>query len=81
VIESRLGDEEEAAASFREAIDRQPDGYAPHFFLARALASQDLAAAQAEAAEAVRLNPLDDQTRQLNRRLKRRENFLDSKNR
>jgi hypothetical protein len=80
VIEARLGDEAAAAAAFREAIDRQPDGYAPHFFLARALASTDLATARAEAAEARRLNPLDAPTQELIQRLKRRE-ALDSKNR
>jgi O-antigen ligase/polysaccharide polymerase Wzy-like membrane protein len=71
LIESRLGREAAAAVAFRQAIDRQPDGYAGHFFLARVLARTDLAAARAEAREALRLNPLDRQTRQLDRSLRR----------
>lgn len=71
VIESRLGRDQAAVSAFREAIDRQPDAYAAHFFLARALAPTDPAAALVEAREALRLNPLDLQTRALNRRLQR----------
>jgi tetratricopeptide (TPR) repeat protein len=69
VIEQRLGRDAEAISSFRDGLARQRDNYAAHFFLARALAPIDLAAARVEAAEAMRLNPLDRQTRRLNRRL------------
>ncbi len=71
LIESRLGRDQAAISAFREAIDRQSDAYAAHFFLARALAPTDPAAARVEAREALRLNPLDLQTRALNRRLQR----------
>jgi hypothetical protein len=71
VIESRLGRNTAAVSAFRQAIDRQPDAYAGHFFLARVLARTDLAAARAEAREALRLNPLGRQTRRLNRGLQR----------
>jgi tetratricopeptide (TPR) repeat protein len=69
VIETRLGRDREAISTFRDAVGRRPDGYAAHFFLARALAASDPAAARAEAEEALRLNPLDLRTRTLNRRL------------
>lgn len=71
VIESRLGREDQALESFREAIDRMPEGYAGHFFLARELAAGDRAGASAEAQEALRLNPLDPQVRRLAARLQR----------
>jgi O-antigen ligase/polysaccharide polymerase Wzy-like membrane protein len=72
VIESRLGREEDAVSSFRDAIDRDADNYAAHLFLARALAPTDLTAARAEVAEALRLNPLDPEVRREDRRLQRR---------
>ena len=72
LIESRIGRGREAIDTFRDAVARQRDNYASHYFLARALAPTDLAEARAEAAEALRLNPLDLSTRQLNRRLSRR---------
>jgi O-Antigen ligase len=72
VIESRLGRGAEAVSTFRDALQRQPDNYATHFFLARALAPTDLPGARAEAAEALSLNPLDPRTRHLNRRLRLR---------
>jgi hypothetical protein len=65
VIESQLDHDEAAASAFRKAIDRAPDGYAGHFFLARALADTDRAAARAAADEALRLNPLGRQVRRL----------------
>jgi hypothetical protein len=71
VIDSRLGRNAAAVSAFRQAIDRQPDAYAGHFFLARVLARTDLAAARAEARAALRLNPLDLQTRALARSLNR----------
>lgn len=71
VIESRLGRDAAAVSAFRDAVDRQPDDYAAHFYLARALVRTDLAAARAEAREALRLNPLGRQTRRLNRGLQR----------
>jgi hypothetical protein len=71
VIESRLGRNAAAVSAFRQAIDRQPDAYAGHFFLARVLARTDLVAARAEARAALRLNPLDLQTRALARSLNR----------
>jgi O-Antigen ligase/Tetratricopeptide repeat len=64
-IESDLGNDEEAISAFREAVDRAPDSYAGHFFLARALAETDRPAAREEAEEALRLNPLDRQVRRL----------------
>jgi tetratricopeptide (TPR) repeat protein len=70
LIESRLGRDAEAISSFREAVQREPEGYAGHFFLARALSRTDPAAARAAAAEALRLNPFDRRTRALNRRLR-----------
>jgi tetratricopeptide (TPR) repeat protein len=69
VIESRLGRDAAGVSALRQAIGRQPDGYAGHFFLARVLARTDLTAARAEAGEALRLNPLDPQTRALARSL------------
>jgi tetratricopeptide (TPR) repeat protein len=71
LIESRLGNSQEAVSALRDAIDRQSDSYAAHFFLAKELAATDPAAARVEAREALRLNPLDLQTRALNRRLQR----------
>ncbi len=71
VIESEIGRDQEAVATFREAVDREPDEYATHYFLARELAASDPAAARVEAEEALRLNPLDLKTRALARRLER----------
>lgn len=71
LIESRLGRNAEAVSALRDGLERQPDSYAAHFFLARALAPTDLAAARAQAAEARSLNPLDPQSRDLYRRLQR----------
>ena len=71
VIESRLGRRDQALESFREAIDRMPEGYAGHYFLARELTGADPAAARAEVQEALRLNPLDPQVRRLAVRLQR----------
>jgi O-Antigen ligase len=71
VIESRLGRDAAAESALRQAIGRQPDGFAGHFFLARVLARTDLTAARAEAREALRLNPLDPQARALARSLSR----------
>jgi O-Antigen ligase len=71
LIELRLGQRSQAVGAFHDALDRQPQNYAGHYFLARALAPTDLGAARAEASEAVRLNPLDPLTRSLNRRLQR----------
>ncbi|MDQ2940082.1 MAG: O-antigen ligase family protein, partial [Actinomycetota bacterium] len=71
VVESRLGRDAAAVSAFRQAIGRQPDAYAGHFFLARALARSNPPVARAEAREALRLNPLDPQTQALNRALQR----------
>jgi O-antigen ligase/polysaccharide polymerase Wzy-like membrane protein len=71
LIESRLGLDREAISTFNDAVDREPDLYASHFLLARALAASDPRAALAEAEEAMRLNPLDRQTGRLKRRLQR----------
>jgi len=71
-IESRLGNERESVAAFRDALEREPDGYAPHYFLAQALAPSDRAAALAEIEEAARLNPLDRRVLALERRLEQK---------
>jgi hypothetical protein len=71
LIELRLGRQSQAVAAFRDALDRQPQNYAGHYFLARALAPTDIGAARAEASVALRLNPLDPLARSLNRRLQR----------
>ena len=73
LMELELGRQEAAAASFGEAIDREPEGYAGHYFLARALARLDPGSARAAAGEALRLNPLDEQVRILSRRLQPKE--------
>ena len=69
VIEQRLGRDGDAAASFREALDRSPNDYAAHLFLSQALERTDPTAARAEAAEALQLNPLDPEVRVQDRRL------------
>jgi O-antigen ligase/polysaccharide polymerase Wzy-like membrane protein len=69
LIDLQLGRGREAVVAFRNAADRQPAGYAAHYFLARALAPTNPAAARAEAAEALRLNPLDPRVRHLARSL------------
>jgi hypothetical protein len=71
LIESRLGRDRESISTFHDAIDRESDNYASHFLLARTLARSDPRAALAETEEAMRLNPLDGQTRHLKRRLQR----------
>lgn len=73
LMELQLGRPGDAAESFREAVDRQPEGYAGHYFLARSLTRSDPESAQAEAAEALRLNPLDQQVAALSRRLQASE--------
>jgi hypothetical protein len=70
VLALRLHEPAQAVQPFREAIGRQPDNYASHYYLAQALSRSDPATARSEAAEALRLNPLDPLTRKLNRRLK-----------
>ncbi len=69
VIEAAGGRHAEAAASFREAIEREPVNYAGHYFLARELAGSDPPRARAEVSEAMRLNPFDLKSRALARRL------------
>ena len=69
VIESRAKRDLPAAASFREAIDRESVNYAGHYFLATALQRSDPAAARAEVSEAMRLNPFDLKSRALARQL------------
>lgn len=69
VIAGRSGDRQRALGAFREAVDREPQNYAAHYFLARELARSDPAAALASAEEALRLNPGDPLARRLNRRL------------
>jgi O-antigen ligase/polysaccharide polymerase Wzy-like membrane protein len=71
VMESRLGRGQDAISTFRDAVNREPDNYGSRFLLAKALAPSNPAAARGEAEEAMRLNPLDLQTRDLNRRLQR----------
>jgi hypothetical protein len=69
VIKTRLGEDKAAVSTLREAVDRQPDGFAPHFLLARALENVDLDAARAETAESLRLNPLDVDSQDLSKSL------------
>ena len=69
VIESKGGRTADAAATFREAIDREPVNYAGHYFLARELVKSDPGQARAEVSEAMRLNPFDLRSRALARRL------------
>ena len=69
VIETRAGRDVPAAASFRDAIDREGVNYAGHYFLATALERSDPAGARAEVSEAMRLNPFDLKSRALARRL------------
>ncbi len=71
VIQSQVGEEDAALSSFRAAIDRQPDNFAGHYFLAEALVESDPATARAEIEEAERLNPIDPRVRRLMRRLER----------
>ncbi len=72
LIESDVGNRDAALQAFRDAAGREPKAYAAHYFLARELAPVDRAAARIEAARALRLNPLDLQTRALNHRLQPR---------
>jgi hypothetical protein len=69
VIEGREKRDVPAAASFREAIDREWVNYAGHYFLATVLERSDPAGARSEVSEAMRLNPFDLKSRALARRL------------
>jgi tetratricopeptide (TPR) repeat protein len=69
VIEQRAGGDAAAAASFRDAIEREPVNYAGHYFLAASLEKSDPSTARAEVSEAMRLNPFDLKSRALARRL------------
>jgi len=71
-IASSLGDTERALAALREAADREPESYAPHYLLAELLLEVDPEEAAAELKEARRLNPLGRDVAALERRLERR---------
>ena len=58
-----------AVRSFRDAIERVPDNYASHWFLARELLRSDPAAARRALAPALELNPHGPEVLALKRRL------------
>lgn len=68
-IESSLGERALALESFREAADREPKNYAPHYFIARELALADPVVARAQLRIATGLNPRDPRVAALRRRL------------
>lgn len=69
VLLERDGEKAGAISAFQEAVDRQPDNYATHYFLARALASTDPAQARSEISRAAALNPEGFDVKQVQARL------------
>ena len=59
-IARQQGDDERAIEAFRDAIDRKPDEWAGHYYLALVLASDDPKAAQRELEAARALSPRSD---------------------
>jgi hypothetical protein len=72
-VAAGLGDRPLALRSFRDAIERVPDNYASHWFLARELLRSRPAAARAALGRARELNPRGPEVRALERRLRRAE--------
>ncbi len=69
ILEERLGRHEASVDAFRDAVERQPDNYAGHYFLAEALAETNPGEARAQLAIALRQNPKGPEVRRLARRL------------
>ncbi len=69
-VAASLGDRALAVRSFREAIERVPDNYASHWFLARQLLRSDPAAARRALNRALQLNPHGPEVLALQRRLR-----------
>lgn len=70
VIASKVGDRAVALAAFRKAEEREPDNYAPHYFIARSLLVKNPAAARRELTRARQLNPKGPEIATLSRELK-----------
>ncbi|MGZ8665720.1 MAG: O-antigen ligase family protein [Solirubrobacterales bacterium] len=70
-LAASLGDRALALRSFRDAIERVPDNYASHWFVARELLRSRPAVARAELERARELNPRGPEVRALERRLGR----------
>lgn len=68
-VARQAGDRERAVEAFREAIAKRPEGWAARYLLAGLLARSDPEEARRQAAIALELNPLEDRTRALARRL------------
>ncbi len=58
-VDSSLGDRSAMLADLRDALGREPDNFEATYLLARELATEDPAAARAEARRAHELNPKD----------------------
>jgi hypothetical protein len=69
-LASSLGERRLALESFREAAERVPDDFAPHWYIARELAPVDRRAAVAALREARQLNPQGREVRELERELR-----------
>ncbi len=70
-VAAGVGDPALALSSFRDAVDRVPDNYASHWFIARELLHSRPAAARAALERARELNPRGPEVRALERRLRR----------
>jgi hypothetical protein len=57
LLAARQGERKAAVKAFEEAIGREPEGYAPHLFLAQVSYPEDLAAARRQIRIASELNP------------------------
>ncbi len=68
-LAASLGEHALALESFRDAIERVPDNYAPHWFIARELLRSNPPAARAALARALELNPHGPEVLGLERRL------------
>jgi hypothetical protein len=68
-IARRIGRTRGAISAFKQAVAREQDNFAAHYFLARVLVRTDLRSARRQADEALRLNPHDLAVRDLSRRL------------
>lgn len=70
VIASRRGDRSAALTAFGKAESREPDNYAPHYFIAEALLHANRRVAMREYMESRRLNPHGPEIAALGRALK-----------